>query len=483
MMRRLFFFAIVAVASALVACTDDDSFSTSRSDVLSFSADTVSLDTVFSTVPTSTYTFWVYNNSGDGLRLSTVRLQRGNQSGYRVNVDGTFLDTSNGSLASGFEVRKGDSLRVFVELTSPANGADEPQLVEDNLVFTLESGVEQKVNLRAFSWDAELVGDVVVSGDTTIASTKPIVVYGGITVDSSATLTIAAPTKLYFHDGAGLDVYGRLVVSGDGGEGGDVVMRGDRTDRMFDYLPYDRVSGQWKGVRIHPSSTGNYISHADIHSAEDGIVCDSAAYDSTTERLTLRYVTIHNCKGVGLSSHNANISLANCQVSNTLGDCLAVYGGRASVVYCTLAQFYPFSGDRGVALRFANVREGNPVELHLMECRNSLVTGYAEDEVMGEVADTTVACNYLFSNCILRTPVVTDSTLLADFDNVLMETPNDSVEGKAHFVGIDEDNLRYDFRLDSVSTARGRALPLPAYADDRYGKPRGDKPDAGCYQY
>jgi len=66
---------------------------------------------------------------------------------------------------------------------------------------------------------------------------------------------------------------------------------------------------------------------------------------------------------------------------------------------------------------------------------------------------------------------------------VLMETPNDSVEGKAHFVDIDEDNLRYDFRLDSLSTARGRALPMPAYADDRYGRLRGDKPDAGCYQY
>lgn len=59
-------------------------------------------------------------------------------------------------------------------------------------------------------------------------------------------------------------------------------MRGDRTDRMFDYLPYDRVSGQWQGIHLYSSSTQNSISYADIHSTMDGIVCDSAAFDSIT---------------------------------------------------------------------------------------------------------------------------------------------------------------------------------------------------------
>lgn len=464
------------------ACTDDDSFSTNRNDLLTFSCDTVSMDTVFSTVPTSTYSFWVYNNSDDGLRIKTVRLQRGNQSGYRVNVDGTFLDTNTGSQASDFEVRKGDSLRVFVELTSPINSADSPQLVEDNLVFLLESGVEQNVLLRAYSWDAELLSNVVISKDSTLSSTKPIVIYGGIKVDSAATLTVNAPTRLYFHDGAGIDVYGRLVVNGNSGENGDVVMRGDRTDHMFDYLPYDRVSGQWKGIHIHASSTGNCISHADIHSGEYGILCDSAAFDAQTIRLSIDHSTIHNCKGAGLLSHNANIEVANCQITNTLGDCLAVYGGQATVVYCTLAQFYPFSGDRGVALRFANGRNGYAAPLYGFYCTNTLVTGYADDELMGEQTDSIADYNYNFTNCILRTPVVSDSTLLANFKDVLMETPKDSVQGKMHFVNIDETNLRYDFRLDSLSTARNRAAVMSQYADDRYGNVRSATPSIGCYE-
>lgn len=50
---------LCAAVSVLVlgACTDDDSFSTSPSNVLTFSTDTVRFDTLFATVPSSTRTF------------------------------------------------------------------------------------------------------------------------------------------------------------------------------------------------------------------------------------------------------------------------------------------------------------------------------------------------------------------------------------------------------------------------------------------
>src|SRR5574344_2775373 len=160
----------------------------------------------------------------------------------------------SGSQAQDIEVRKGDSIRVFVELTSQINGSDVPQLIEDNLSFRLQSGVEQKVNLRAWSWDAVLYDSLRVSKNTTIASSKPVVVRGGIRVDSAATLSILSPTVLYFGSTAGIDVYGTLEISGQPGQ--DVVLRGDRLDNMFDYLPYDRVSGQWRGIHFFGAYTG-----------------------------------------------------------------------------------------------------------------------------------------------------------------------------------------------------------------------------------
>lgn len=482
MMKRLFFCVSILTAIVLTSCNDNDSFTTSRSDILTFSKDTVLLDTVFSTVPTPTYTFWVYNNSSDGLRLRQVRLKRGNQSGFRVNVDGTYLENTTGSQVRDLEIRKGDSIRVFVELTSALTNSDDPQLVEDNLVFSLESGVEQEVNLRAYSWDALLYNNIVVSKDTVISSLKPIVIKGGLKVDSGVTLTITPPAKLYFHNGAGINVYGRLIIDGVNSMN-KIVLRGDRTDKMFAYLPYDRVSGQWKGIHIYPSSSGNRISHTDIHSSEYGVVCDSAEYDSITPRLAMESVTVHNCKGPGVIAYNSNISLVNCQITNTLNDCVAIYGGRATLVYCTLAQFYPFDGNRGVALRFSNNYNGYDYPLTLLECYNTLVTGYADDEIMGEVSDSTVSFNYYFSNCILRTPAIEDSIKIKPFVQVFFESPKDTIQGKVHFRNIDSDNMYYDFHLDSLSTARRKAIVIESCDEDHDGTPRGMTPDIGCYQY
>ena len=178
--------SLISFLCLFVSCTDDDSFSLSKSDILTFSTDTISMDTIFSTVPTSTRTFWVYNKAGDGIRCTKVRLARGNQTGFRINVDGEYLSPTSGYQISDVEIRKNDSIRVFVELTSPENGKQEPQLLEDELVFLLESGVEQKVALNAYTWDANLLKNVYVQNDTTIGTdSKPTVIYGGLTVDQA----------------------------------------------------------------------------------------------------------------------------------------------------------------------------------------------------------------------------------------------------------------------------------------------------------
>ena len=425
----------------LAACSDDDSFTANRGNLLTFSTDTVKMDTVFSAVGSSTYSFWAFNNSGDGIRLTSVKLKNGNQTGFRANVDGSYLDNTMGSVVTDLEVRKGDSIRVFVELTAPENHQQDPQVIEDALVFTLESGVEQRVVLRAHAWDAQPVSNLTVSSDTLIESSKPVVVYGdGIKVDSGAVLTLRN-TTLYFHDGAGLTVNGTLKAE-------NVVLRGDRLDHMFDYLPYDRVSGQWRGIVFSRTSQHNKLTDTEIRNAMSAVVLDSAAIDSTRQRLTMTRCVVHNAKGDGVVSHNSNIGLYQCQLTNTLGDCLAVYGGIADVDQCTMAQFYPFSANRGAAFRFIN---GNGL---MLLCTNTIVTGYDDDVVMGEVSDTTKVFAYYFDNCLLRTPIVEGDTV--NFKRIQWETPKDSIQGKQHFVKIDEENLDYDFHLDSLSTAQGK---------------------------
>ena len=418
---------MLLAASFFTACTDDDSFSTNSANRLTFSTDTVCFDTLFSAVPSATKTFWVHNESGDGIRIQAARLERGSQSGYRVNVDGLYLDP----VGTDFEVRKGDSIRVFVEITTHENRKAEPTLVEDNLVFTLESGVEQRVNLRTFSWDAVKCTDLVLSRDTVIESSVPIIFYGkGIEVDSAVTLTIRN-TQLYFHDGAGINVRGQLVAENS-------LFRGDRLDHMFDYLPYDRIPSQWRGISIQSSSAGNVLTNCEIRNTVDALVCDSTT-------LTMIGSVIHNSAGAGLQARHSVVTLSYCQLTNTLGDCLRLDGCEAVVDHCTLGQFYPFSADRGAAFRFTNT-----IQPMLLLCTHTLVTGYADDVVMGEVNDTTVVFDYRFADCILRTDSVSDEER---FQRIIWETPEDSIQGKQHFRTIDEENLYYDFTIDSISPA------------------------------
>lgn len=296
-----------------------------------------------------------------------------------------------------------------------------------------------------------------------------------------ATLHITAGTTLYFHSDAGINVYGRLV--SEGAADNNIILRGDRTDKMFDYLPYDMVSGQWKGIVFHSSSYDNVINYTDIHSTFDGIVCDSS--DVSKMKLQLFNSTVHNCQGYGLKTVSCKVDVRNCQITNTLQDCVAILGGNVNLTHCTIAQFYPFDSNRGVALRYANHSDDVKLPLERMDCVNTIVTGYGEDMVMGDnctVEGDTTMFNYRFINSILRTAKVEDDENII---GVIWEDVKDTatVLGEKNFRMVDIDMQRYDFHLDSLSYAINKADIEQSLPLDRDGNKRDELPDIGCYEF
>lgn len=417
-MKRILLFSLI-LSALLVSCSDDDKFLSDPSSILSFSVDSLAMDTVFVSTSTRTYDFWVYNRGDAGIRIREVRLDHPSKAGFRVNVDGNYVD----SVAYDFEIRKGDSLRVFVELTAPDVQEDTPQRIEDFLIFALENGREQPMKLSAYSWKAIIYKDeLVVNEDMVIDEQRPLVFMKGIVVNDGATLSLSN-AHLYFHDKAGIEVFGTLTAD-------NTLFRGDRLDRMFPYLPYDRVSGQWKGIFIHPYSKDNVFQDCEVRSSCAGISCGSQS------SLTLLRCTIHNCKGPGLELNESSATIDNCRITNTLGDCLNVIGSLVYINHTTLAQFYPFSADRGVALRFDAAS--------ILVCDNTLVTGYEEDVIMGE------GTNFSFTNCILRTIAPSDTE---EFEHVIWESPKDEIQGEKHFVTFDTENLIYNFTIKEISPA------------------------------
>ena len=470
-----------------VSCNDDDTFTTSPANVLSMPFDTLKMDTIFAKIPAASKDFWIYNYSGDGIRCASVRLQKGNQSGFRVNVDGIYLGEKTGYQTSEIEVRNNDSIRVFVEATSPDNGSDIYKEMDDKLIFRLESGVEQVINLNAFAWKADVVRNFEVKSDTTIdtsASGSALVVYGGIRVHPEATLTLAPGTTIFFHDDAGIEVMGKLICQGTAEK--NVTLRGDRLDDILEDLPYDRMPGRWKGIHFLKDSYDNVIEYTDLHSGYDGIVCDSSDVNQT--KLTVNSSTIHNCDGYGMYLNNSKVYVANTQITDAYLGCVAIYGGEISLIHNTIAQFYGINSKRGLeALTFANYSGTHTYPLNL-EVKNCIITGFAGNHVKKEKNDS-VAFNYHFYNSLLRTSEVEDTASANHYENIIWEDVKDPKKmtdttsiGDKNFVLVDTHLLRFDFHLDSLSKANGAAdarwmLPLNRECLARDEK----KVNMGCY--
>ena len=76
------------------SCRQDFEFIPSTG-TLTFSKDTVYLDTVFSNIGSSTYTLKVYNQSDTDILIPSLKLSEGQNSNYRLTVDGM---TGSGTL-------------------------------------------------------------------------------------------------------------------------------------------------------------------------------------------------------------------------------------------------------------------------------------------------------------------------------------------------------------------------------------------------
>ena len=111
MKRYLYFTLICGFLMLWSSCRKDFEFSASNGR-LEFSKDTVYLDTVFTNIGSSTYNLKVYNRSNENIVIPVVKLGLGENSEYRLNIDGMA-----GKVFQNVEILAKDSLFIFVETT------------------------------------------------------------------------------------------------------------------------------------------------------------------------------------------------------------------------------------------------------------------------------------------------------------------------------------------------------------------------------
>ncbi len=490
-MKYIFSFIILLFSFCIIACDEDETFTSDINSVLRFSADTVMFDTVFTGVGSSTKRFKVYNPNSDGVRIANVRLASGGESGFQVNVNGL-----SGADFSDMELYHKDSMYVFVKLKANEQLTDEPTEIKDSLLFLLENGKEQKVLLMAYGQNATVLKALVVEEDMTLDNVRPYLIYDSLVIAPGKTLVVPEGTKLCFNNKVELIVRGTIVCYGTLER--PVVFRGLRTDRMFHYLPYDRLDAQWGGITLAHESQGNVFECVDIHGGSYGVYCERVVeksvfngnviepLDESVYKLAMRNSSIHNVAADALCMNYWTGDFRNCEFSNAGGNCVTLIGGNTVFTHCTIAQFYPWNASRGAALYFSNVVNDTVFPLVQADFRNCYITGYADDEVYGaRLEDGDAAFNCRFYNCALNTDTQYEGAE-EFFFHCVSEKADTTAYKATNFKTIDTNNYIYDFRLDSLSIARGVgdakfAIDVP---QDKDGVTRPtERPDAGCYQY
>lgn len=451
---------------------------------LDFSHDTVLFDTVFTSMGSSTKRVMVYNPNKHAICIDQVSMQEGKH--FQINLDGE----NNLDQLRDITLRGGDSLFLFVRTYIDPLAENSPVLIEDNIAFGV-NGKTQQITLQAYGQNVEKIqGDsgLMAYQHLKLTNQKPYLIYDTVAV--AGNLTIEAGTTIYMHAGASIYVYGSMTANGT--QDNPIIVRGDRTDKLFDSVPYRMASGQWDGIYLlhakgmmPPMYQLNYV---DILSGSVGLYVYSEATGMVLPKISMTNSRIHNHSTYGVVLQNVNAEVVNCEISNCASYCVYLAGGKHNFVHNTIAAYYGYPY--------------TDLNLHTNILPEDVAAVY-----INNLSKNMAKTNSSFYNCIItggRKRNVVVATPLSDYyegrfeGNYLRSDSLDAAYAKNNVYATDSDSCvfkniyylykeyhYYDFHLDSLSPARGIGDSIAAlsYPTDREGYRRKSKPDAGCYEF
>lgn len=469
----------ITTLSGLLSCTDEH-FSSNPSLKLRFSTDTLLFDTVFTGIGSATSKIMVYNPSNKNLQISSIQLAGGENSPYRLNVDGNINKNNE---FHHIELRANDSLYVFVEVTVSSQTNDAPTLAKDSIVFNTNNNI-QDVKLIAYGQNMEILKNRIIGNDTTLTADKPYIIYGNLIVDSAKTLTLASGCRLFFHAQSNLIVYGNLIAEGT--QEKPVLLRGDRTDRLFPEVPYNYVSNQWGSVLLLNPEGHHKLNYVQMNSGYAGIYFANEDR-SKTPTLKITNSRIHNFLKYGLVVQNGNVTVGNTEISNTGSYSVYLNGGHHEFTHCTIANYFnssnvliqPSSREQNVAFIAMELNKSQPMETIF---ENSIIAGSMnnEFEIMTRFPEQYHAT---FKNSYIKMPETAYNLL--QFIQIRRYERQDTLFANTYFASGKKQY--YNFTLDSVSPARniGDTEAAKKYPFDMNGYNRfeDNQPDAGAYEW
>lgn len=440
-MKRYFYFSVFFCFLMLwSSCRKDFDFTPTEGS-LRFSKDTVYLDTVFSNIGSSTYTLKVYNTTDNNISIPKIKLQKGQNSNYRLNVDGMTGDTPlTGKEFTNVELLAKDSMYIFIETT-----IDIQSLATNNTQFLYTDAIEfgqsnlQKVELVTLVKDAVFIypqqltnpdGSTVIEtlnfdidgdgiedetniqgrfledNELIFTNEKPYVIYGYAAVDSGKTLTIEAGARVHFHANSGLLVTSNASIHANGLLSSDtelmeneIIFEGDRLEPSFAEVP-----GQWQTIWLFEGSTNNTFNHTTIKNGTVGLLVDGNQDDAS--KLEVSNTQIYNSSNFGILGRATNITAENVVINKSgQSSFAATFGGHYDIVHATIANYWTNSFRQFPSLLLNNFTvdlEQNiiPNDLSSATFTNCIIYGNDNPEVLLDPVSE-ADFNFKFNNCLI----------------------------------------------------------------------------------
>jgi hypothetical protein len=509
-MRHLYTLGILVLIVLCSSCRNDFESLPSQGN-LEFSKDTVYLDTIFTNIGSSTYTLKVYNRSSENISIPTVRLGQGENSRYRLNVNGRA-----GKVFNNVEILARDSIFVFIETTIDINsfpgnlqflytdaiefdsGSNQqnvelvtlvqdavflyPQRFDDGTIETLLLGVDEDDN------EIRIEGFFLDDDHLTFTNEKPYVIYGYAAVPSNKTLTVEAGARIHFHESSGIIVANQGTIKANGALStnpemmeNEIIFQGDRLEPAFKDRP-----GQWGTIWLTAGSTGHEFNYTTIKNGVVGILMDSND-GSDNPTLRLKNTQIYNSSNVGLLARTGHVDGENVVISNSGQASLYIsLGGKYNFRHSTFANYWNRSFRSFPAVVIDNSLQVSNTEIlisDLIEANfsNCIIYGSEVREFFLNKVEG-AAFNFQFKNSLLK---FTDpqgqftGNPLFDFSNSALY-PNSVFNQNPEF--LEPQQNRLNISNESGANGIGDPATTQLVPFDLLGTLRSTPSDAGAYE-
>lgn len=440
---------------------------------LRYSTDTLTFDTVFTSLGSFTTQVKIYNPQNQKVNISSIRLGGGDKSFFHINVNGISRNAT-----SNIELEAKDSMYVFATVTIDPRNQDNPFIVQDSLIATM-NGNDYILPFLAYGQDAHYIYGDSVGGQTWGNKDKrPYVVIDGAIVERNKTLNIVAGTRIYMHAGAFIYVDGTLTI--DGTKKDSVIFQGDRLDRK--YFGYEGYPGEWGGIYFTSYSAKSNINYAVLKNCgggavRAGIYLTPDSLDDNDYQVKLKNTIIDNSIAYGIVGFRSTIYAQNCLITNCGAQALATFeGGQYDFDNCTFATY----GSKKLAhtdnpvMALVNYRDvsdeyyiGGALKATL---RNCVIWGGLENELFAKAKGTGMY-DVTLQHCLIRRADAMPAEVKTVTNCILNQDPL--------FVDYNNGN----FRVKNGSPVIDKGMSISFVTDDLDGKSRGASPDIGCYEY